>query len=635
MRRLRSNVSGISRWILPVTALGVVAVGCGDDETTTGPTGPPPKVINVIVDTNRDGILDGDDEEFENEWTADHGASFLANVDDDDLNGVPDAEDEVVNGEYDSWDLAKIQIGAWPQVSDGTIGTLTIDDISMWHVRVHLLTNPDEPNVALWQWAPVAGSVGPCGSGGIPDCQQIPTVQVNTDQIKNGAIFGIEGVRHVGLTSSAGWSGTVQLSFSASQADGTPILTEANPVDGIDWAQTRVAPWLLFGNATVTTRVYSSPADGPLVAGLTEALAAAEVEYVLAHNWGDWWTEDFFETGYSAIPANADPASENPEDSFFIHGMTVAIPRPWGRGDATDVNHPITWLRGNHQGADAAAVMLYDTAWVGTSYDSYGNHDLLPPYVNGAEVYPLGRIIYGTSIRQETQAFYEAQLVQGPPLVVDTSWLAVGHVDEALSYVPANTERGWKLLRSSPDLCRQMMLDWQGQGHGSKLMLEGRMGYVGNTYTNVEVSIDDLLADPDFATWNQSSQANVDAMVDLVVATTGLAPDEIVPMPLFYENVGGGAMLAFHPGTVNSLVVGDYMNVPDPWGPDIDGVDGFKQDLIDRLGTPLNALGSTGEGMTLHFINDWAYHIAMGEVHCATNQEGFPAVQAPWWEGLR
>jgi len=610
--------------MVPVAALACFVVGCDDEESTTGPSGPPPKVVNVVVDTNRDGVLDGDDETNEEAWGIDHGAIFLANIDDDDLNGMPDAEDEWVNGEFDAYDMAVIKIAAWPQVPDGATGTLTIDEVSVWHTRVHEVANPDEPNRGLWQFTPIAGSLGPCGAGGVPDCTQVGSIPISTDQIRTGATFAIEGVRPIGITASQGWSGTVGLGFSAVGADAAPILTEANPVDGIDWAQMRVAPWLLLGNMSATTRVYSSHQIGALVNDLTQSLGEQQIEYVQTTNWGDIWTEDFFETGYMSMPADG-----------YHQGMLVGIPRPWGRGSNSDANHPISWLRASHQGVDMAALLHLDNlTWMGDSYDSFGNHDLIPPYVNGTEVYPLGRIIYGTQIRTETRVFYEGQIVQGPPLVVDTSWLAVGHVDEALSYVPADTDRGWKLMRASPDLCRTMMMDWQSQGHGGAIMLEGKMGYIGNQYTSVAISIDEMLADADFATWNQASQADVDAMVDMITASAGLGPDEIIEIPFYYERFAPGQMLAYHPGTVNSLVTNDAIHMPDPFGPNINGVDGFKQDLLDRLG-PGSGLGSEGQGMTVYFIDDWEYHIAMGEVHCATNQEGPPGEQNTWWEGLR
>ncbi|MCK6593357.1 MAG: protein-arginine deiminase, partial [Polyangiaceae bacterium] len=117
------------RWFPLALSLLVGIAACGDDDsadstqTTTKPPDPPPPppppptVIDIVVDANRDGVVNPDDpadQDTENEWTAETGASFLANLDDDDDNAIRDADDEVVNGENDDKDLATIVIRPWP-----------------------------------------------------------------------------------------------------------------------------------------------------------------------------------------------------------------------------------------------------------------------------------------------------------------------------------------------------------------------------------------------------------------------------------------------------------------------------------------------------------------------------------------
>jgi protein-arginine deiminase len=66
----------------------------------------------------------------------------------------------------------------------------------------------------------------------------------------------------------------------------------------------------------------------------------------------------------------------------------------------------------------------------------------------------------------------------------------------------------------------------------------------------------------------------------------------------------------------------------------IGGVDIFKQDLIDRLGSPQNQLGKDGQGLKVNFADDWeVYHILEGEVHCGSNVEASaPFADVRWWE---
>ena len=213
-----------------------------------------------------------------------------------------------------------------------------------------------------------------------------------------------------------------------------------------------------------------------------------------------------------------------------------------------------------------------------------------------------------------------------------TDWLIVGHVDEALSYLPANTERGWKLAIGSPNLAVSMLQDWSTQGHGAVEMFVGKQFWNG---TSAATGIDEALGEENLMAWSQQGQANIDVMVDMVVAEVGLTADELIEYPFLFESEGGG-LVAWNPGTVNSRVWGQHIVVPDPFGPSINGVDGFKQDLIDRLGTPAHGLGADGQGLNVFFTDNWsAYHINLGEVHCGTNFSGPAPASEKWWEAAQ
>ena len=118
------------RWFPLALSLVVGLASCGGDDsddpvtqappaptTPPAPPPPPPTVIDIVVDANRDGVVNPDDpadQDGENEWNEKTGASFLANLDDDDDNAVRDADDEVVNGPDDEGDLATILVRPWP-----------------------------------------------------------------------------------------------------------------------------------------------------------------------------------------------------------------------------------------------------------------------------------------------------------------------------------------------------------------------------------------------------------------------------------------------------------------------------------------------------------------------------------------
>jgi protein-arginine deiminase len=603
---------------------------------SSGTPGPAPKVVDIMADTNRDGYVTVADNEGEATWGAAQGAAFLANLDDDNGDGVPDANDGIVNispdNDADKYDLAPLIVNAWPEAPTGSMAWLTLtDDNAIRNVRVF-------KQLAGGNYELVLGSDGACGFGGDTTCHTwLHAVSFTAEEVRQGVVLGIEAKRYAGMTEAntgmvAPWDGSVTLKFEMYEGGSAePIKTQDNPDDGVDWLQMRVAPWILFGNLTTTTDVvFSSNYYAEFVGGI-EAAFAADAPNVYYHKiqgnqWQDQWTEDFFQTGFSSVPWAEGQ----------VHGMRVAMPRPWGRppNNADPTNYmPMRFLENYHTHQDSGAVQVYLEDQSGDSYDSYGNHDLIPPHTNGDKAYPYGRIIYGSGVLAETKVFYEAQRVQSPAVTVDTSWLIVGHVDEVFSYVPAGTERGWKLFVGSPRLAISMMQQWQSQGHGATQMFVGKNWQGGKS---AAISIDDVLADPELMSWAQEAQTKIDGMLAIVKSEVGLADDEIIEIPYLFEKEGNWGMVAYNPGTSNAMVFDNLIIHPDPFGPSINGQDGFKQDLIARLASPANKLGKDGQGLQVHFTDDWSgYHVLLGEVHCGSNQEGPPQADIKWWEASK
>lgn len=71
--------------------------------------------LSIRVDSNRDGKLDASDDRLirttKGKFSWNRGGAFvLANIDDDDTDGHPDANDEILNGPKDRHDLADLEI---------------------------------------------------------------------------------------------------------------------------------------------------------------------------------------------------------------------------------------------------------------------------------------------------------------------------------------------------------------------------------------------------------------------------------------------------------------------------------------------------------------------------------------------
>jgi len=610
--------------------LALASAACGDDasSSTTGGTGGggappgPAIVIDLVVDASRDGKADPADPADEaGEDDAKNGAMFLPNLDDDDGDEVRDADDTIANGNGDELDRTTFVVAACTDCPDGAKAKLALDAGSAKFVRIFQLDAAGNATLVL-------GELGPCNAND-GTCQTQGSIELATDVLRSGATFVIEG-RDVIRNAETGWSGEVALTLALTDAEGAALGSAENP-DGVDTAKLRVAPWQLFGNLTDFDRVWFASDSPTFVSGVKAGALEADVEPRTYSNWPDQWTQDFMQTGFFAVVRAGDTGP-------VVHGMRVANARPWGRNDS-DSSLPIRWLNKNYLGPDRATLVVYDVPHSGDSYDSHGNHDLLPAYSKGSESYPFGRVMVGSGVLDETKAFYDAQGMQSPHYVADTSWLYVGHVDEYVSYAPAATPRGWKLLVASPRRAREMLLDLQMQGLGTTTLHEGKQWYnfdTGQLYS-ATITIDDLLADADIAAASQDAQGFIDQEIAKLADEVGLADDEIIELPFLMTAVKFGAdvyNVAYQPGTVNALVMGDVIVHPQPFGPKVNGKDAFEADLEERLGTSANALGKDGQGLTVMFADNWEYYHALdGEVHCGTNPEGAaPFSDVRWWE---
>jgi protein-arginine deiminase len=605
-------------------ALIAGVLGCGGDvnegDRSSGkdPEPPPPEpvvIIDIAVDANRDGKVDPADpadQDRENEWNAQTGASFLANLDDDDADKERDADDDIMN---DPDDLATIVVSPWAEAPEEAVGVFTIDALSAENVRIWK-RSPDGAS-----WALVAGSVGPCTDAATA-CQYITQANLTRDEVLAGVTLGIEGRRFRLDITDTTWTGMVDLSYSVLGKDAVPVTSKELP-DGIDRAKMRVAPWMLFGNLSAFDTAYADSYDTTFTSHLAVPLEKAGLKFKKISNYADQWVQDYFQTAWTSIPG--------PDGT--VKGMRVANGRPWSQPGAS---RPYSWLKKSYLGPDRGIIETYKEWDTGDSFDSHGNHDLLPPYKNGDESFPHGRIILGSGVLKETRAFYGAQEVQAPVLRVDSSWLYVGHVDEVLSYVPAKTPRGWKLLVGSPKLARAMLEKAAADGFGATQMFVGKQWDAWAGGGDAAISIDDVLADQDLMASSQAAQAEIDGVVATVRDAVGLAEDEIVEIPFLFEEEEGQGLVAYNPGTVNLLAFSDYIVQADPFGPQINGEDLFKRDLVDRLGSPVNQLGKAGQGLFVYFADDWdLYHVLLGEVHCGTNVEAPPPASEKWWESGR
>jgi protein-arginine deiminase len=292
--------------------------------------------------------------------------------------------------------------------------------------------------------------------------------------------------------------------------------------------------------------------------------------------------------------------------------------------------------------------------FLGSSLNYGGNLEVTPP----TTAYPFGRVYFGSTpghftnenpdqprqIGKEFQEFFKRQkrhpsdaTALQEPIDLSTSWLAVGHVDELVSFVPANNKRGFVLLWASPELGMDLLksLRMRDQQQDPKYLDEKKSRYLYdfgflNVQSLLEGDVSKASAPPrkkmsflqwDLVTYNLKVAEKIKKNVAILQRALDLADDETKAVPVLFYNLpefkGVWAAVALTPGLVNLSSMGQSSLVPDPFIPV------FKDNIIQTL----KQIGQ----MPL-FIDDWeTYHIADGEVHCGSNMQREPFAQK-WWK---
>ncbi len=211
-----------------------------------------------------------------------------------------------------------------------------------------------------------------------------------------------------------------------------------------------------------------------------------------------------------------------------------------------------------------------------------------------------------------------------PLIYVDTSWLSVGNVDETITFVKANNPRGWAVGVNDPTMARSMLEMAQQNGSGGVPMFVGKF-WTGNQ--PAEVTIDQVLADPDVMNESAKAAVEVAAQIDILKQETGITDADTFPIAFLHQPTGGGYSVAYQPGTVNGIYLSDKdFAVPIPHGPNIGGQDIFEVQVTETFAP---------YGIKVHFVENWnLYHRLSGEVHCGTNTTRVVPDADRWWESL-
>jgi hypothetical protein len=558
-----------------------------------------PKFL-MHLDADRDGKVDDDPTGLDswNYGKGKKGAVILVNC-----NGTPtliDNSDNKVNGTADIKDVAPLDIRrTGPNPPAGWKVTLSVSADDAKHIRIFDLRTAAGVEV-----------IGPSKG----EKYELPSLAFTKLEM------GIEAVNYAGLYGGKAFSGDVVLTLTVDDKSSGPPTQRA---------KVRVAPWMLFHHLDKPEKLYVVAA-GSNAAFVTELVAAAATAGVplqqvdgTAH--GDVWMQDIMEFGFSSLPGQTAARSvlETPRGRELRRAPLEFVSEELGYiQPVPDPPDPDTYR---------------------SSLNSGGNLECTPPFTGPTgKVYPFGRIYMckdrgaaADAVEPGYAEFFVSQKSQDP-IWIDAGWLAVGHVDEIISFVPATNALGFKLVLASAKLGMSLL---ETAAKAGARLLTGRQYVRG---VPGEMLVSDLLSKginwpsggykmtgKEFRDYNVVCQQKIDLAESVFKNALGLSAADICYAPATYIHRLASTPQrrladALTAGMANMLVLDKHCIVAKPFGPVIGASDAFQEDYLRTL---------TACGLTATFVNDWNdYHINNGEVHCGTNTLRRPDANKKWWE---
>ncbi|MCP3822448.1 protein-arginine deiminase domain-containing protein [Streptomyces sp. A3M-1-3] len=602
---------------------------------------------DLRADVNRDGGVDvtgATDTAGEDSWSAGRGAVFLPNIDDDTkrcavkgANGRPlpdaklaacnDAADTKVNGSGDAADLARVRSVPMKNLPASATGTLKV-------VAAGKKTRVFAKRSSGWTL-------------------MTAKTRLSAAELRSGVEFGVEGTDVI--RDSAVWGGRAVIRLT---------VTSGGEITSDD-VTLRVAPLLTHHHLQKAQQLMVTKVAGrddyarrqqEFVKGLAAGVKSAGITKPLLtfDKYDDIWAQDFVEPGYVSMAG--------PGGGRQVMRVMLRSAQP----DREAGRELFEKLRGKGVGVVQVAGVRDSEE---STLNSMGNLETIPPYTHGGRSFPAGRIIMGerkdngSKPAKAMRTLLKSQGFQDP-LLLDTSWLHVGHVDEFVQFLPADTPRGWKIGLADPEAGLRLLREAQQAGHGGTRMFSVPGS---RDMPAPKETIDQALASKWLVADNTVAAQRIKANLAVLMRETGVTEAEVVRVPALYtrgteegergdrmprltrmgagevpdvvreygqqelaRDDGRGAAApetvmtsAYVPGAVNGIVLGrNRYLAPRQWGPVIGGTDIF---------TAAVTAAYTGAGMKVSYLDDWyTYHLGQGEVHCGTNT--LRDATAAWWK---
>lgn len=430
--------------------------------------------FELYGDTNRDGIVDEQDQQRPEQWSLSVGPLILFNNNDNDGDGLPDWRDKIVNGVGDEKDLALVHFKV-DQEYQGSELLISVDELSQPYINIFQKTSTGWKSIDL--------------SGATP-------LEFSSD-----IILGVEAKQFA----NGNWSGLVNLKALA-RKQGIVMAT--------DTISMGVAPWIMSANTESVAEVHiSDRGDNQTIIQDLKTIVEKTGAKVKVTPGATLWMRGTQEIGYVQFP--------KPEG---LEQYPVVLK---GNRSAESDDYSQSLMNQNFGWFEVGKPRELDVfnQWA----DWYNNLAVTPALPD----YPLGRIYYGTadnvSLNPQVVEFLKAQKVQGDPVAIDTSWLMLRHVDEIINFIPSASGEPLMLI-ASPGEGVELLKELEKQGYEGAAINRGL-----STQTTVRATLNNqLLIQHNLNLQKQK----IEPLINQLKTEFNLRNDQIIRVPALFSYSG-------------------------------------------------------------------------------------------------
>lgn len=242
-------------------------------------------------------------------------------------------------------------------------------------------------------------------------------------------------------------------------------------------------------------------------------------------------------------------------------------------------------------------------------------------YGGNLEATPNNVHYVGNTSSTKMQNFFKDHGQAENLLVLNTSWLQVGHIDEYTSTIITDDACGFAIVKASPAKAMQLLRDAGSESFDSFPAAYDSQKYAQDFQAMQKLLQDGSVLEADFTASTTMEKHlvrqakiidiinnNVDQLIKKIQSKSPQCANiKVVEFPILFKCSTSDAPSRCHawlPGTANMLVLRDHLIIPDPFFTPFknaikEQADAFKQKV--------------------HFVDDMFYHKGIGEIHCGTN----------------